>query len=178
MHSERWGWFLKEYIAIIHGGKQSRWDIYPHSSNTKINDMIQSLRLAKVIFEICEPGTFNEWDCPLVIAMYHCYCWRERLSEWFCIAGSQMISVKHFLNMYQILLILYSHTNFIYFIFHSGQNWQGFSMCRSRVVYILSQYRWIFDSLHCPSFHCFFLAKFSQLFGSLACLVYASTSAS
>jgi hypothetical protein len=37
------------------------------------------LGLAKIISDICKPGSFNEWDCPFVVAMYRFYCWKESL---------------------------------------------------------------------------------------------------
>ena len=40
---------------------------------------MQSSGLAKTIAEICEPGSFGEWDCPLVVEMYRRYCWRDTL---------------------------------------------------------------------------------------------------
>jgi hypothetical protein len=42
---------------------------------------MKSLGLADVIAEISKPGSFNEWDSPLVMATYCMYCWRETLGE-------------------------------------------------------------------------------------------------
>ena len=50
----------------------------PHKKNSH---GIKSLGLADVIAEISKPGSFNEWACPLVMATYRMYCWRETLGE-------------------------------------------------------------------------------------------------
>jgi hypothetical protein len=104
-----------------------------------IHDMIQSFGLAKVISNICEPGTFNEWDCPLVIAMYRRYCWRETLGmilhRWIPDNISEAFPKDVTDTPYFIFLIL---TYFILF-FTVAKTDRAFPTCRCRVVYTLSQ---------------------------------------